>query len=112
MADYVNPTGTIAGTSGDDSIIFNIVPIGQVTAIDAIGGYDSLTIQIDSPTAESFIVSDQYNSGEFYVDASLGVYQPQIIGYNVENVTLAGTASNDSFSLLHRARVHVQDPFM
>jgi Ca2+-binding RTX toxin-like protein len=101
VAQYLNPTGTFNATSGDDSIIFNAKPPGTgfVSVIDALGGTDSLSFQVASPSPLWFDVSDLFNTGTFRSWIQFGPYDAQIIVYNVENVDLDGSANDDTFNL-------------
>ena len=98
MAIYTNPTGTLNGTSGDDTVTFTTAPTGTVT-IDALGGHDSLVVQFDNPHALGFEVADVDNNGEFRIIISGDITDPRIIGFNFESVDLHGTALDDNLSL-------------
>jgi hypothetical protein len=89
MANYVNPTGTFDTTTGDDAILFNTVPTVLTTAIDALAGNDSLTIQIPYTDPISFDATDN-GAGSFTGTTRLGPYDGLILGYNVENVEFDG----------------------
>jgi Ca2+-binding RTX toxin-like protein len=100
MATYVNPVGTFDATAGDDSIVFNTAPgDGTTTAIDALGGQDSLLMQVDYSQPVSFDVVDWNNSGSLMTTARYGAYGPLVIVYNAESVELHGTANDDTFHL-------------
>jgi len=100
MTTYTNPSGTFDATDGDDTIIFNAAPAdATTTAIDALGGHDSLFMQFDYSLPVSFDVSDWNNSGAFMSTARYGPYGPLVIVYNVESVELHGTSNNDTFHL-------------
>jgi len=98
MTSYVNPTGTFNGTSGDDTILFNAVPTALVTAVDALGGNDSLTVQVPYTDPISFDATDN-GAGSFTATTRLGPYGGLILVYNVENVEFDGGANNDTFHL-------------
>src|SRR2546421_561095 len=98
MADFTNPTGTVVGTDGDDTITFNTAPAATAN-VDASGGNDTLVVQFDYPTAFGFDASDGANSGPYQVYIQGDPTQPRIIVSNVENLEFHGGQYDDSFSL-------------
>jgi Ca2+-binding RTX toxin-like protein len=97
MADYVNPTGTVTGTAGDDTITFNAAPT-VTTTVDAADGNDSLTVQFDSTSPMSVDVSDELAAGFFDVQFGVSPFTPVYV-LHVENVDIHGTSNDDSFRL-------------
>ena len=98
MGIYVNRTGTFDATDGNDSIIFNVMPaLGNVVAIDALGGIDSILVQFDAPSPLTFNVLE--SSGAFSTTVRYEPYGALIAVWNVENVDLRGSANNDIFDL-------------
>ena len=95
MASYTDPTGTVSGTSGDDTIILDAPPT-VTTTIDALSGNDTLDVHFNSPNAMRVDVSFNGNSfdTEIYVDPFVPFY-----ALHVENVGIQGTANDDNFSI-------------
>lgn len=99
MPTFTNPTGTINATEGDDTIIFNAYPSESGVAVDALGGYDSLFVQIDTTDWMTFEALDTFDSGVLNTAVSIGAYGPVIYAQNVEDIDLYGTSNSDVFRL-------------
>ena len=99
MTQYVNPTGTFNATNGDDTFTFTAPPNQVSVAIDALSGNDSLLVDINSPYRLIFDVTDVFNSGTFQATVRFDPFDVPILVWNVENVDLRGTSSDDTFNL-------------
>ncbi|MET1113166.1 MAG: calcium-binding protein, partial [Allosphingosinicella sp.] len=98
MAAYVNPTGSVNGTSAADSFLFN-APLNAWVTMDALGGVDQLTVDRSAGPASWFYARDAFNSGIFSGTVNSGPYDPQLTYYNVEGVTFVGSALVDYFDV-------------
>ena len=97
MSTYTNPTGTVTGTAGDDTITFNAAPT-VTTTVDAAGGNDSLLVEFDSTSPMSVDVSDELAAGFFDVQFGVSPFTPVYV-LHVESVDIHGTSNDDSFRL-------------
>jgi len=97
VGTYSNPVGTLAGTSGDDLIVVDAAP-GSVARFNALGGVDTLRIQLVTASSLSFDVGDEYNASYFNVDFRADPFTSMAV-FNVENVDLHGSLGSDSFWL-------------
>ncbi|HEU0097554.1 MAG TPA: calcium-binding protein, partial [Allosphingosinicella sp.] len=98
MTAYVNPRGSVNGTSAADSFLFDI-PIDSYVTMDALDGVDQLTVDYRAGSATSFYARDLFNSGAFFGTVQSGPYSPALTYYNVESVTFTGSAFADYFEV-------------
>ena len=102
MTTYTNPTGTLTATEGDDTIVFTALPAPSpypFAYLDALGGQDSLTVQVPYSGTQFVSVLDQFGAGYFNVGITFGAYEGQISVNNLEAVNIQGGSGNDRFNL-------------
>ena len=99
MSTYTNPTGTFDATAGDDTFKFTAVPsAGTTTAIDALGGHDSLLVQVAFAGAMNFDATDN-GGASFTATIRFGPDDGLITVYDVESVEFDGTTNDDTFNV-------------
>ena len=99
MSTYTNPTGTFDATAGDDTFTFTAVPsAGTTTAIDALGGHDSLLVQVAFAGAMNFDATDN-GGASFTATTRFGPDDGLITVYDVESVEFDGTTNDDTFNV-------------
>jgi len=99
MSTYTNPTGTFDATAGDDTFKFTAVPsAGTTTAIDALGGHDSLLVQVAFAGAMNFDATDN-GGASFTATTRFGPDDGLITVYDVESVEFDGTTNDDTFNV-------------
>jgi serralysin len=105
MTEFVNPSGYVGGTTGDDSYVFTAPlassqQLGDLIVADALGGNDSLLFDVDYAQGPGLGLS--YRATDFsgsFLGQVLVPYGPTLNFSEFENVRFVGTAYNDNFEL-------------